>query len=93
MPGSSHHKTSQVFWTLKYRVTPQWVRAYWSLRVKTNKYRNEILQHFKASNEPGFFTSFNVYLIGSPYTVINAHSSRPVQAFSRDSSNPTGTQR
>jgi hypothetical protein len=58
--------------------------------------RNEILQHFKAPNEPGFFALLNVYgalPFGSTYTVIIAHSARPVQNFSPDSSSSTGTQR
>jgi hypothetical protein len=84
LPGSSHHKTSQVFWTPKCWVAPQDAQAPWSLRVKTNKYRNEILQHVKSSNEPGFFTLLNVYgalSLGSTYTVINAHSVRPSKIF------------
>ncbi|KAJ7872748.1 hypothetical protein B0H13DRAFT_2349330 [Mycena leptocephala] len=46
---------------------------------KTNKL-HKILQHFKASNEPEFFTLLNVYgalSLGSTYTVINSHSIRP----------------
>jgi hypothetical protein len=76
-------------------VTPQGAQAHWLLRVKPNKYHNEILQHFKPSNEPGFFTLLIVYgafFLGSTYTVINAHSARPIYNLSRDSSNSTGTQ-
>ncbi|KAJ6524826.1 hypothetical protein B0H19DRAFT_1085200 [Mycena capillaripes] len=35
--------------------------GHWPLRVKMNKYRNEILQHFEPSNELGFFMLLNVY--------------------------------
>jgi hypothetical protein len=58
-------------------MTPQDAQAHWSLRVKMNKYCEKILQHFKASNESGFFTLLNVYgalSLGSTYTVINAPS-------------------
>jgi hypothetical protein len=72
-------------------VTPQGAQAH----KTTNKYRNEILQDFKASNEPGLFTLLNGYgalWLGSTYTVINAHSARLVQILSRGSPDSTGTQ-